>query len=58
MLEYYLHGLCTFPNMVSDANMVRKSGKKSIKGINLMYAVVDNVGVVFTWSVHISKYGN
>jgi hypothetical protein len=44
--------------MVSDANMVRKSGKKAIKGINLMYAVVDNVGVVFTWSVHISKYGN
>ena len=22
------HGLCTFPNMVSNANIVRKSGKK------------------------------
>ena len=23
-----------------------------------MWTVVNNVGVLFTWSVHISKYGN
>ena len=23
-----------------------------------MQTVMDNVGIVFTWSVHISKYGN
>ena len=27
MLVYYLHGLCTFPNMVSNVNIMRKSGK-------------------------------
>jgi hypothetical protein len=31
MLGYYLQGLCTFPNMVSNANMVRKSEKKKRK---------------------------
>ena len=44
--------------MVSNANIARKSGKKEKKTIDMMWTVVDNVGVLFTWSVHISKYGN
>jgi hypothetical protein len=39
--------------MVIHANIARKYEKRR----NIMYTVVDNVGVVFTWSVHISKYG-
>ena len=27
MLRYSLHGLCAFPNMVINVNIVRKSGK-------------------------------
>jgi hypothetical protein len=57
MLGHCLHGLCTLPNMVSNANMVRKSEKNREKGINLMYTIVDDFGAVFAWSVHISKYG-
>jgi hypothetical protein len=43
--------------MVINANIARKSGKKGKKRRNIMSTVVDNVGVVFMWSVHISKYG-
>ena len=57
MLLSCLHGLCAFPNMVSDVNTVRKSGRKEKKRTDMMQTVVDNVGVLFTWSVHISKYG-
>jgi hypothetical protein len=31
LLRYCLHGLCAFPNMVSNANIARKSGKKREK---------------------------
>jgi hypothetical protein len=58
ILEQCLHGLCTFPNMVSNANIARNFGKNKKKKRNIMYTVVDNVGVVSTWSVRISKYGN
>jgi hypothetical protein len=58
MLGYYLHGLCTFPNIVINANIARKIGKNEKKRRNIMYPVVDNVRVVSTWSVCISKYGN
>ena len=27
MLKYNVHGLCTFPNMVININILRKSGK-------------------------------
>ena len=27
MLRYSLHGLCAFPNMVINVNIVRKTGK-------------------------------
>ena len=58
MLLSCLHGLCTFPNMVIDVNIARKSGKKrERKRTDMMYTVVDNIGVLFTWSVRISKYG-
>jgi hypothetical protein len=40
--------------MVINAYIARKKGKKRRK---IMYTVVEKVGVVFTWSVHISKYG-
>ena len=36
----------------------RDEGQLRRKGINMMLTVVNNVGVLFTWSVHISKYGN
>jgi hypothetical protein len=54
MLGYRLHGMCTFPNMVITANIARKSAKKGEN--TLICTVVENVGVRFTWSVHISKY--
>jgi hypothetical protein len=43
--------------MVINANIARKSRKKGKKRRNIMSTIVDNVGVVFTWSVCISKYG-
>ena len=55
MLVHCSCGLCTFPNMAINANIARKSGEERI---DMMYTVVDSVGVVLTWSVHISKYGN
>ena len=58
MLLSCLAGLCAFPNMVIDVNIARKSGKKEKKRTDMMQTVVDNIGVLFTWSVHISKYGN
>ena len=58
MLVHYPCGLCAFPNMEINANIARKSGKKGKKRIDIMYTVVDSVGVVLTWSVCISKYGN
>jgi hypothetical protein len=42
--------------MVIHANIARKSEKKGEN--TLICTIVDNVGVVFTWSVHISKYRN
>ena len=57
MLLSCLHGLCTFPNMVIHINIARKSGKKEKKRTDMMQTVLDNIGVLFTWSVHISKYG-
>jgi hypothetical protein len=53
MLEWYLHGLCTFPNMVTSENIARK--QKNC--IEMVLTIVDNVGVGCTWSVRISKYG-
>jgi hypothetical protein len=44
--------------MVSNANIARKIGINKKKRRNIIYTVVDNVGVVSTWSVHISKYSN
>ena len=45
--------------MVINANIAKKSGKeRREKETNIIYIVVDNFGVVFIWSVHISKYGN
>ena len=44
--------------MVINTNIVIKNGKKDKKRRNIMYTVVDNFGVVFIWSVRISKYGN
>ena len=58
MLVHCSCGLCTFPNMVINANIARKSGGKRQKRIDMMQTVVDSVGVVLTWSVHISKQGN
>jgi hypothetical protein len=43
--------------MVSNANIARKIGKNEKKRRNIMNTVVENVGVVSTWSVRISKYG-
>jgi hypothetical protein len=40
--------------MVINANIAKKGEKRR----NIMYTDVANVGVVFTWSVHIAKYGN
>jgi hypothetical protein len=40
--------------MVITANIARKSAKKGEN--TLICTVVENVGVRFTWSVHISKY--
>ena len=57
MLLSCLHGLCAFPNMVIDVNIARKLGKKEKKRTDMMQTVVDNIEVLFTWSVHISKYG-
>ena len=45
MLRNSLHGLC----------IARKWGKTRI---DMVETVVDNVGVLFVWSVHISWYGN
>jgi hypothetical protein len=36
LLGYCLHGLCTFPNMVSNVNIARKSVKKGEKIIDMM----------------------
>ena len=44
--------------MVSGANIAKKSEKKDKQRIDMMQTVMDNVGVLFTWSVLISKYGN
>ena len=44
--------------MVSSANIAKQSEKREKKRIDMMQTVMDNVGVVFTWSVRISKYGN
>ena len=54
MLGYCLHGLCALPNMVINAKIIRKSGKKSGKKGETSCVLVDNVKVQFTWSVHIS----
>ena len=58
MVLSHLHDLCTFPNMVINVNIARKSGEKEKKRIDMMQTVVDNIGVLFTWSVHISKNGD
>ena len=58
ILGYCLHGLCTFPNMVSSANIAKNLEKKEKKRTDMMQTVMDNAEVVFTWSVYISKYGN
>ena len=58
MLEQCRHGLCTFPNMATNANIARKSWRKRPKKIDMMQTVVDSFGVVLTWSVRISKYSN
>ena len=57
MLGYCSHGLCAFTNMVSNANIARKSGEKEGK-IDTMQTVVDSAGVLFTWPVHISQFCN
>ena len=54
MLRYSLHGLCAFPNMVINVNIVRKSGKIKKKMKRQMCIIVNNVGVLFTWSVRFS----
>ena len=54
MLEYSLHGLCAFPNMVISTNIVIKSGEKTEKKNRHFDTVVDNVGALFMWSVRIS----
>ena len=54
MLGYCLHGLCALPNMVINAKIMRKSGKKSGKKGETSCVLVDNVKVQFTWSVRIS----
>ena len=56
MLDYYFHGLCTFPDMVINENIATKSGKKGGK-IDMIWTVVDNAWVLLT-SVHTSEYGN
>ena len=58
MLVHCSCGLCAFSNMAIDANIARKSGEKRQKRIDMMQTVVESVGVVLTWSVRISKYGN
>ena len=47
--------LSAFPNMATNVNIAMQQAKKRI---DKMESLVDNDGVVFTWSVHISKYGN
>ena len=47
--EYYLHALCTFPNKVICENIAIKAEKQYKNSVN------DNVGVLFKWSLHISK---
>ena len=54
MLRYSLHGLCTFPNMVIHVNILRKSEKNQEKMKRQMEIIVNNVGALFTWYVHIS----
>ena len=54
MLGYCLHGLCALPNMVINAKIMRKSGKKSEKKAETSCVLVVNVKVQFTWSVRIS----
>ena len=44
--------------MVSSANIAKKLEKREKKRIDMMQTVMDNVGVVFTWYVRISKYSN
>ena len=54
-VEALFTGLSAFPNMATNVNIAMQQGKKRI---DKMETLVDNDGVVFTWSVHISKYGN
>ena len=54
MLRYSLHGLCTFPNMVINAKIMRKLGKNQKKKAETSCVLVVNVKVQFTWSVRIS----
>ena len=54
----FTYGLCAFPNIVINKKVTRKSGKLRRKRTDMMQTVVNNVGVLFMWSVHISKYGN
>ena len=54
MLGYCLHGLCALPNIVINAKIMRKSGKKSGRKGETPCVLVDNVKVQFTWSVRIS----
>ena len=67
MLGYCSHGLCTLPNMVINAkimrkiihiNILRKSEKNQEKMKRQMEIIVNNVGALFTWYMHISQYGN
>ena len=47
--------MCAFPNIVISKNIWIKSKKNSI---DMVLTIFNNVGVLFTWSVHISKYSN
>ena len=51
-LGYCLYGLCTFPNMVINANISTRSVKKQRNRLDTMQTVIDSAGVVFTWSVY------
>ena len=54
MLVHCLHDVCAFPNMVIIWKDTGKLGKLRRKRIDIMQAVVNNVEVLFTWSVRIS----
>ena len=54
MLLSCLCGLCAFQNIIINVNIARKSGGKKREKRN--HHDVD-IGVLFTWSMHTSKYG-